>query len=370
MALRNLLRNHLREFKPYVVGKPIEEVRRDFGLTGRVAKLASNENPLGPSPMAMEALKACLADTWLYPDDNSYYLREKLAGLYGVSMENTFAASGSVEVIELCAWACLDPGDSVVSSEKTFPIYSLAAAKANAVFKAAPMTDGGYRYDLEAMADLIDERTKIIYLANPTNPTGTWFTGDEFDAFMKKVPDHILVVYDAAYEEYITVRNMPDPMAHFRAGRRIAILRTLSKAFGLAGIRAGYAIAPKDVIHWLMVCRIPFNVNVPAQAAAIAALDDVGHVARSREHNSTELDFLRSGLEGLPVTIPPSQTNFLFIDTRISSQWIFRELQKVGVIVRPIGATALRVSTGLREDNATFIDHFRRLILSGEGPAA
>ncbi len=369
MAPRNLLRSHLGKFKPYVVGKPIEEVRRDYGLTGRIAKLASNENHLGPSPKAMEALKACIRDTWLYPDDNSYYLREKLAGLYGVGMENTFAASGSVEVIELCAWACLDPGDSVVSSEKTFPIYSLAAAKADAVFKAAPMTDGGYRYDLEAMAALIDERTKIVFLANPTNPTGTWFTREEFDAFMEKVPEDVLVVYDSAYEEYITVQDMPDPMAHFRAGRRIALLRTLSKAFGLAGLRAGYAIAPQEVIHWLMVCRIPFNMNVPAQVAAIAALDDTEHVARSREHNNRELGFLRNGLAGLPVTVPPSQTNFLFIDTRVSSQWVFQELQKVGVIVRPIGASAIRVSTGLREDNERFVEHFRRLMLNGEGPA-
>lgn len=369
MAKRNLLRNHLRKFKPYVVGKPIEEVRRDYSLTGRIAKLASNENPLGPSPRAMEAVRACLKDAWLYPDDNAYYLRAKLARLYGVDIGNTFAASGSVEVIELLCWACLDEGDSVVSSEKTFPVYALAAAKANAVFRPAPMTDGGYRYDLDAIAGLVDASTKIVFLANPTNPTGTWFTGREFDAFMDKVPEDVLVVYDSAYEEYITVPEMPDPMAHFRSGKRIILLRTLSKAFGLAGLRIGYAIAPEDIVQWLMVCRIPFNVNSLAQAAAVAAMDDVDFAARSREHAGRELRFMREGLEGLPVTIPPTQTNFLFIDTGKSSQWLFQELQKVGVIVRPIGASAIRVSAGLREDNEKFVEHFRRLTLSGEGMA-
>ncbi len=370
MPRRNLLRGPLTDFKPYVVGKPIEEVRREYGLTGRIAKLASNENPLGTSPLALEAMRAALDDVWLYPDDNAYYYRTKVAGRYGVGLPNVFAASGSVEIIELCAIAFLNPGDVVVSSEKTFAIYSLSTAKAGAVLRAAAMRDGGYRYDLEAMASLIDERTKIVFLANPTNPTGTWFTRSEFDRFMEKVPDDVLVAYDSAYEEYITESDLPDPMEHYRRGRRILLLRTFSKAVGLAGIRIGFGVGPEDIIHGLMTCRFPFNANLVAQAGGIAALDDHEFIRKSKEHNTRELAFLRQGLADLPVTVPPSQTNFVFIDTRKSAVWLFEELQKVGVIVRPITKTGIRVSTGLREDNEKFLEHFRRLVLSAEGNAS
>jgi histidinol-phosphate aminotransferase len=369
MAVKNLLRKPLREFKPYVVGKPIEAVRREYGLTGRIAKLASNENPLGTSPLALEAMRRAVDEVSFYPDDGAYAYREKLARLYRVELGNLYPASGSVEIIEIAATAFLDPGDSVVSSEKTFAMYSLVTAKAGADFRAAPMCDGGYRYDLEAMARLVDESTKIVYLANPTNPTGTWFDKTEFDRFMARVPEDVLVVYDSAYEEYTTAPDMPDPMAHLRNGRRLLLIRTFSKAYGLAGIRIGYGVGPLDVINGLQTCRIPFNANLVAQAGAVAALDDYEFVRRTKEHTLGELAFLRQGLTGLPVIVPPSQTNFLFIDLRKKASWIFEELQKIGVIVRPVGPRAIRVSTGLREDNEKFLEHFRRLVLSAEGSA-
>jgi len=369
MPSKNLLREPLRKFKPYLAGKPIEEVRREYGLTGRIAKLASNENALGTSPLALAAMRKAVEEVSLYPDDSAWYFRQKVARLVGVEFENTFAASGSVEVIELAAIAFLNPGDAVVTSEKTFAMYALAAEKAGAEFRAAPMGDGGYRYDLDAIAKLLDDKVKIIYLANPTNPTGTWFTAGEFDRFMEKVPEDILVVYDSAYEEYATAKDMPNPLEHFRRGRRLLLLRTLSKAYGLAGVRVGYAIGPKDIIHGLMTCRIPFNVNVVALAGAMAALDDAEFLRKSREFNSAELAFLRQGLEGLPVVMPPSQTNFIFIDTGKKAPWLFDQLQRVGIIVRPIGARAIRVSPGTREDNERFVEHFRRLILSNDGAA-
>lgn len=370
MTSRNLLREPLRKFKPYVTGKPIDEVRREYGLTGRIAKLASNENPLGSSPKAVAAMRAAVGDVALYPDDSAWHFRTLVASRMGVALENVIAASGSVEVLELAAVAFLEPGDAVVSSEKTFAMYALAAEKAGAEFRAAPMRDGGYRYDLERIAELIDDKVKLIYLANPTNPTGTWFSDVEFDRFMERIPPDPLVVYDSAYEEYAGSEGMPDPMKHFRAGRRIALLKTMSKAYGLAGIRVGYAIAPVEIAHGIMTCRIPFNVNAVALAGAVAALDDEEFLRRSREHNDREIAFLREGLAGLPVTIPPSRTNFIFIDTRKRAPWLFEELQKIGVIVRPIGGKAIRVSPGLREDNAKFIEHFRRLILSDDGGAA
>jgi len=198
-------------------------------------------------------------------------------------------------------------------------------------------------------------------------------TSEEWKAvvapMVEKVPEDILVVYDSAYEEYATAKDMPNPLEHFRRGRRLLLLRTLSKAYGLAGVRVGYAIGPKDIIHGLMTCRIPFNVNVVALAGAMAALDDAEFLRKSREFNSAELAFLRQGLEGLPVVMPPSQTNFIFIDTGKKAPWLFDQLQRVGIIVRPIGARAIRVSPGTREDNERFVEHFRRLILSNDGAA-
>jgi len=366
MPEKNLLRGPLRAFNPYVAGKPIEEVRRELGLTGRIAKLASNENPLGTSPKALAAMRKAVEEVALYPDDNAYYLRAKVAKRYGLELDNVFAAAGSVEVLELCGQAFLDPGDRVITSERTFAIYHLVGAKANADVRLAPMIDAGFRYDLPAIVKLIDNKTKIIFLANPTNPTGTWFTKSEFDWFMERVPRDVLVVYDSAYEEYTTVSDMPRPMEHLRAGRRLLYVRTLSKAFGLAGARIGYALGPKDIVHGLMTCRTAFNTSLIAQEAAMAAIDDPEFVEKSREFNRVELEFLRKGLESLPVTIPPSQTNFLLIDTQKDAGWLFLELQKKGVIVRPMAGyampKAIRVSPGLREDNERFLAAMAELL--------
>jgi len=372
MNLRNLLRPPLRAFKPYVAGKPIEEVRRELGLTGRIAKMASNENPLGTSPKVLEAMHKAVEEVFFYPDDNAYYLRRRIAEKYDVAIENVFAASGSVEVLELAAQAFVDPHDKVVTSEHTFAIYSLAAMKAGAELCTVPMIDGGYRYDLPTIGKHVDERTKIVFLANPTNPTGTWFSGEEFDAFMAVVPEDVLVVYDSAYAEYCPYPDMPDPMKHFRAGRRVLLVRTFSKAHGLAGIRVGFAVGPSDIIHGLSTCRAAFSVNSIAQAAAMAALDDDSDfVQRSREHNDRELAFLREGLAGLPVVVPPSRANFLLVDTKKRAQWLFEELQKRAIIVRPMAGYgypgAIRLNPWLHEDNERFIESFKELLLSDEG---
>ncbi len=363
---KTLLRPPLRTFKNYVAGKPIEETRREYNLKGRIAKLASNENPLGVSPKARQAVLDHVDDLWLYPDDNSYYFRQKVAERHHCEPEQVFPASGSVEVIELAGTAFLEAGDNVVTSEHTFAIYYLATMKAGAELRQAPMIDDGYRYDLDAMAALVDERTKIVFLANPTNPTGTWFDADEFDAFMEKIPEDVLVVYDSAYEEFLTEPNMPDPYRYFDEGRRIVIMRTFSKAYGLAGIRAGYGIGPVDIIHGLMTCRFPFNMNLLAQVAAIAAIDDVEFIEQSKQFAVKELEFLRNGLEGLPITVPPSQGNFVLVDTDKDAQELYVELMKQGVITRPMGGYgypgALRVNIGLREDNANFLKEFKALL--------
>jgi len=366
MAFKSLLREPLKTFKPYVAGKPIEEVRREFGLTGRIAKLASNENPLGASPKAVEAMHQAVDRVWLYADDHAYYYRRKIAQHYGMDIENVFAAAGSVEILELAGIAFLNEGDEVVTSAGTFAIYYLVTRKAGATLHMVPMTDGGYRYDIDGIIRAVNDRTKIIFLANPTNPTGTWFTGEEFDRLMAAVPEDVLVIYDAAYTGFYDEQGMPDPLRHLREGRRVMLSRTFSKAQGLAGIRAGYGVGPADIVAGLMTCRFPFNINLVAQEGAMAAMDDDDFVRRSREHNDAELAFLLAGFEGLPVTIPPSRTNFILIDTKKDAAWLFTELQKTGIIVRPMGGNgfpgAIRVSPGLREDNERFVAEFRRLI--------
>jgi len=229
------------------------------------------------------------------------------------------------------------------------------------------MIDGGFRYDMEALAEQLDENVKIVFLANPTNPTGTWFTSDEFDTFMDKVHPDTLVVYDSAYDEFVTTDDMPDPWKHLKAGKRILILRTFSKAFGLAGVRGGYAAGPKDIVSGLMMARTSFNMNLVSQAGCMAAIDDDEFVAKTHEHTIKELEFLREGLKDLPVTVPPSQTNFLLIDTEKDAKWLFEELQKRAIIIRPMGGygmpKAIRVNVGLHEDNVRFLAEFKELIL-------
>ena len=365
MSDRDYRRPPLRSFTPYVAGKPVEEVKRELGLEGPIAKLASNENPLGPSPRALTAIRGVLDKLNLYPYDDSYYFKQAAAQHHGVSDDMIFAAAGSVEVIELCGTCLLEEGDEVLTSERTFAIYYLATRKAGAKLTTIPMRDS-YTYDLEAMAQAITPRTKVIFLANPTNPTGTWFNAATFDAFMEKVPEDTLVVYDAAYHPYCTVTDMPDPEAWLARGRDVLVLHTFSKIHGLAGIRAGYAIGPTRVISAIDQGRFPFNMNIPAQVGAIAAMDDHEHIERSREYNQQELGWMRTQLADLPVTIPPCQTNFLLIDTPTSAERLFIELQKRGVIVRPMTGyglpNAIRVSPGTRLENERFATALRELI--------
>jgi histidinol-phosphate aminotransferase len=365
MSDRDYRRPPLRTFKPYVAGKPPEEVKRELGIRGPIAKLASNENPLGPSPKAIAAIRDALDQLHFYPHDDSYYFRQAVAAHHAVPPDMVFPAAGSVEVIELCGTCLLEPDDEVITAERTFAIYRLATVKAGAHFIAVPCPDG-YTYDLDGILAAVTPRTKIVFLANPTNPTGTWFSGTAFDAFMASLPEHILVVYDAAYQPYVTAEDFPDPHAWLSRGRDMLILYTFSKAHGLAGVRAGYAIGPARIVASINQGRFPFNMSIPAQIGAAAALGDHDHVARSREFNTRELAWLRAQLADLPVTIPPSQANFLLIDTQHDANWLFLELQKRGIVVRPMGGydlpRAIRVSPGLREENERFVTALRELI--------
>lgn len=362
---RDYRRGPMRGFEPYEAGKPSKEVQRELGIEGPIIKLASNENPLGVSPKAISAMKAAIDKLHLYPFDNAFYFKQFVAQKYGLKPSQVFAASGSVEIIELCGTVFLEPEDEVITSQRTFAMYAKVAAKAGSKFIAVPCPDN-YSYDLNLLLKAVTPKTKIVFLANPTNPTGTWFTDSEFDAFMEALPEDIMVVYDVAYEPYVTVDNMPDPLSWLNKGRDILILKTLSKAHGLAGIRAGYAIGPEFLISHLNLGRTPFNMNILAQVGGMAAMADTEFLTQVKNHNTKEKKWLLDQLKDIDVVVPPSMTNFLLVDTKKDSKFLFFELQKKGVIVRPMHGydlpNAIRVTIGTREENELFVEALKSLL--------
>ena len=320
-------------------------------------KLASNENPLGPSPLAVEAAKKALANSNRYPDGSGFYLREALSKKHSIPVENIILGNGSTELIDLAARLVLRPGDCGVSSYGSFPLYYIAIRATGARLVEIPLRN--FTFDLETMARELPPETKIIYLANPNNPTGTLFTADDFDAFLACVPDHVLVVVDEAYCDYITDPNCSRSIDIVRRGRNLIVLRTFSKAHGLAGLRIGYGVGPPELFNEMNKIRGPFNTSGVAQAAALAALDDHAHVRRSAESNRAGLAQLGAGLAKLGIRFIPSVTNFLFLKFDFETESLSHELLRRGVIVRPMRwmgfPNAIRVSVGTHEENETFL---------------
>jgi histidinol-phosphate aminotransferase len=350
-----------RHLRPYPPGKPIEEVERELGH--KAIKLASNENPLGPSPFALEAIRQCLERTSFYPDGGGYYLRLKLAELHQTSMSQVILGAGSTELIELVAKACVAPGDEVVISESSFYVYETATLSMGGVLVKVPMRD--LTCDLEGIARAVTPRTKIVYLANPNNPTGTLFTEDEFEKFLSTVSPRALVVLDEAYCDYVDAPEYPRSLSEVKAGKNVLVLRTFSKVHGLAGLRIGYGVGQEELIEVLNRVRSPFNASSVAQAAALAALDDNEHVARSIESNRREMKFLMRELAALGVGYTPSAANFLLIDTGRDCEDDFMRMLHEGVIVRPMKLygfpTRLRVTVGTHEDSVTFLEALARV---------
>jgi histidinol-phosphate aminotransferase len=350
-----------RHLRPYPPGKPIEEVERELGH--KAIKLASNENPLGPSPLALEAIRQSLERASFYPDGGGYSLRHKLAELHQTSMSQVILGAGSTELIELAAKTCLAPGDEVVISESSFYVYETATLSMGGVLVKVPMR--GLACDLEAMARAVTPRTKIVYLANPNNPTGTLFTADEFEKFLSVVPARTLVVLDEAYCDYVDTPGYSRSLSEVKAGKNILVLRTFSKVHGLAGLRIGYGVGHEELIEVLNRVRSPFNASSLAQVAAFAALDDDEHVARSIESNRREMKLLMRELTTLGVSYTPSAANFLLIDTGRDCEDDFIRLLHEGVIVRPMKLygfpTRLRVTVGTHEDNEMFLEALARV---------
>lgn len=348
--------------RPYPPGKPIEEVERELGRTA--IKLASNENPLGPSPKAREAMQRFLGNIHFYPDGGGYYLRKKLAEIRGLEMGQIILGAGSTDLIELVAKTFLSAGDEAITSESAFYMYRLAVEDMGAGLVLTPMRD--LTFDLPAIAHAVTQRTKVIYLGNPNNPTGTMFTAADLDRFLDALPPRVLVVLDEAYFEYVQRPDYSRSVDCVRAGKNLLVLRTFSKVHGLAGIRLGYGMGHPELIESLNRIRSPFNANSLAQVAGMAALDDHEHVARSVEANAREMKFITEELTLLGVRYTPSAGNFLLIDTGRDCEEDFVRLLHEGVIVRPMKIysfpTSLRVTVGRHKENEIFLEALRRVM--------
>ena len=355
MSLR--IPDYIARIAPYVPGTPIEEAERRLGIR-QVVKLASNENPLGPSPRAIEAVREAAARAHRYPDGSGFILRRALSGRLGVPMEQIVLGNGSTELLEVLAKTLLEPGREAVVSERAFIMYSLAVRVMGARLKCVPMRDE--THDLGAMAGACDAATAIVYIGNPNNPTGTYVGRPALQAYFDRVPPHVLTVLDEAYRDYVEAPDYPDGLEMLRAGRSVAVLRTFSKIHGLAGMRIGYAVTTPELARALDSVRSPFNTSLVAQAAARAALEDQEHVARSRESNSREKRFLADELRRRPVRTTPSVANFLLVHAEIAGEELYRRLMRRGVIVRPMEGygyeRSIRISVGIRAENQRFLE--------------
>ena len=348
---------------PYEPGKPIEELQREDGA-GDVIKLASNENPLGPSPMAIAAVRAVLQEVNRYPDGGCWALTRKIAARHQVGTERIFVASGSVEVLNLLAFLFLRPGLNAIFSEHAFAIYALATAAAGGEGRAIPMRPG-YNFDLDAIAAAIDGNTRLVFLDNPNNPTGTIFRKAAWERFLTKVPEQAVIVADEAYFEFVRDPDYPDSLDYHDGHRLIVTLRTFSKIFGLAGLRVGYAVARPDIVTLLHKVRQPFNVTSLAQAAALAGLDDAAHVSQTLEVNAAGLAYLEREFKRLGIDFVPSHANFILAEVGDGLK-VFGDLLKRGVIVRPMGGYGLprhlRISVGLEHENRRLVAELEQVL--------
>ena len=341
----------IEKLKPYQPGKPISELERELGITD-IVKLASNENPLGCSDKVKEAVAAELTEIGRYPDGGGFILKDQVHAQFGVAHNCITLGNGSNDLLEIFARAFVSEKDSVVYSQHAFAVYGLVTQAINA--EAIEVPAKGFSHDLDAMAKAVKANTKLIFIANPNNPTGTWFEEAEFDAFMQKIPANVIVVLDEAYVEYYPENfNSLKFLAQYP---NLIISRTMSKCYGLAALRVGFALASAKVTDFLNRIRQPFNVNHLAMVAAVAALKDGVFIEKSREVNKAGMAQLEAGFEQLGLNYVPSRANFILVDIQADPAQTFNALLKEGVIVRPVGiANHLRVSIGTEAENAKFL---------------
>ncbi len=362
--------DYVSRIRPYVPGKPIEELERELGLKESI-KLASNENPLGPSPKALDAVRECLkthGELHRYPDGNGYYLKKALSEKLSsrgvtVSSDEIILGNGSNELIDIAVRTFMGYGDEAVMAAPSFVVYSMSVQSANGISIQVPLAD--FRHDLAKMADAITDKTKMVFIANPNNPTGTINRKDEFEELMDRVPAGLLVVVDEAYYEYVTDPAYPDTFKHLRSDKDILILRTFSKAYGLAGFRIGYGIAKKELLAELNRIRLPFNTTSLSQVAALHALDDTEHLERSISINEEGKRLLYGELSSLNLSFVPTEANFIYLRLPVDSGTLYNSLLRQGVIIRPMGPKEVRVTIGLPEENRRFVKALKMAIGTG-----
>ncbi|MGH7847806.1 MAG: histidinol-phosphate transaminase [Candidatus Binatia bacterium] len=361
MKIGDQVPEHIRSLVPYTPGKPIEEVERECGITGSV-KLASNENPLGPSPRALKMLKEKLSQVHRYPDGDCFYLKHGLARKLEISPSTLIFGNGSNELIELAVRTFLRPGEEAVMANQAFVIYRLVTQAAGGSCKMIPLRN--FTHDLTRMREAVTPKTRIVFLSNPNNPTGTIYRKQEWEKFLEQVSPEILLVADEAYYEYVTDSEYPDSLRYQGRYQNILTLRTFSKMYGLAGLRIGYGVGPEPVIAMMQRVRQPFNVNAAAQWAALAALDDDEHKKRTLDVNRQGMEFMQHELKRLGMDYVPSQANFLLVHVGDGSK-VFEALLRRGVIVRPMKEydfpEYIRVTVGTAEENAKFIQEFEAI---------
>ncbi|MBI4209408.1 MAG: histidinol-phosphate transaminase [Deltaproteobacteria bacterium] len=360
--MKPLVSENVASLVPYVPGKPIEEVERELGIKGSI-KLASNENPFGPSPKAVSAIRKSLSQIHRYPEGDCFYLRERLAQHLGVAPEELVFGNGSNEILELFVRTFLTPGDEALLSESTFLVYGLLLQAAGIGIRRIPLK--AHCYDFKAMAQAVGPKTRALFIANPNNPTGTFVRREEFKQFLKQVPPEIFIVMDEAYFEFATDPDYPDSLVYRKDRPLLITLRTFSKAYGLASLRIGYGVCSQEVASFMNRVRQPFNVNGLAQIAAVAALGDSEHVSKTVRNNQKGILFLSRELQKMKVESIPSQANFLLVKVGGSAERVYQDLLREGVIVRPMGVYDLpefiRVTVGLPAENKRFIQALKKI---------
>jgi histidinol-phosphate aminotransferase len=354
MSLR--IPDHVLRIAPYVPGKPIEEATQETGLE-EVVKLASNENPLGPSPQAVAAIRAAAERIHRYPDGSGSALRQVIAKRLRFPPSQVILGNGSTDLVEIVAKTFLGSGRTAVVADPAFIMYRIAVLAMNAPLVSSPLRDE--RHDLDAMAKACDARTALVYIGNPNNPTGTYVAREAFARYFEQIPSHVLTVIDEAYFDYVGAPDYPDGLDFLRAGKNVLVLRTFSKIHGLAGLRIGFGVTSPDAARALEAVRSPFNTSALAQAGALAALSDGGHVTRSRRSNAREIKFLEAELQKRGIDFVPTVANFFLVRTVLAGAELYQRLLRLGVIVRPMEAygykDAVRVSIGRRADNERFL---------------
>ncbi len=353
----------VRDLRPYLPGKPIEEVERELGIPNAI-KLASNENPLGPSPLVLAAMRECLDSIALYPDANGFRLKAALSEHLEVEPEQITLGNGSNDILDIVARVFVAPRDEVVFSQYAFLVYALVTQAVGGRAAVTPARDWGH--DLAAMAERVSDTSKVVYIANPNNPTGTYNSASQFSEFMQTIPPAVVVVLDEAYTEYVERADYPNGLEFVRRYPNLIVTRTFSKAYGLAGLRIGYAVASKEITDLLNRVRQPFNVGQVAQAAAIAALEDPDHIVRSRKTNRENMQRLQDACDELGLPYIPSVANFLTVEFGTQAQEVQQRLLQQGIIVRPVDnydlPHHLRVTIGRAAETDQLVEAIKAVV--------